>query len=138
MFSEAVRELLDTPQTFSHLATLLADGAPQSTVIWHRRDGDTLRIVTGATALKTRNIQRDPRVSVTVAHPENGYLFVQIRGTAELLFDAAAATDEMRVIARRYIGERADGWVDSLGAWDAVIIVVRPERVSLHAEQEPG
>jgi PPOX class probable F420-dependent enzyme len=138
MLTDAVRELLDLPQTFTHLCTLQPDGAPQATVIWHRREGDTLRIVTAAAALKVRNIQRDPRVSATVAHPENAYHFVQLRGRAELLLDGPAAVAEMRLIARRYIGERADAWVDTLGAWDAAIITVYPERVSLFAEQEPG
>jgi PPOX class probable F420-dependent enzyme len=141
MLSDAARDLLDLldlPQTFTHLCTLMPDGAPQATVIWHRRDGDTLRIVTGSGALKARNIQRDPRVSVTVAHPDNAYHFVQLRGRAELLLDGPAAVAEMRLTARRYIGERADAWVDAMGAWDAAIITVHPERVSLFAEQEPG
>jgi PPOX class probable F420-dependent enzyme len=137
MLSDAVRALLDTPQTFAHVCTLMPDGAPQSTVIWHRREGDTLRIVTGAGALKTRNLQRDPRVSVTVAHPANAYHFVQLRGRAEVVLDAAAAREEMRVIAQRYIGERADAWVDNMGDWDAALLIVHPEHVYLFAEQEP-
>lgn len=137
MLTDEARALLDAPQTFTHLCTLMADGAPQSTVIWHRRAGDTLRIVSGARAVKTRNIARDPRVSLTVARPDNPYDFVQLRGRAEVLADRAAAVAEMRLIARRYIGERADAWVDGLGDWDAAIIVVHPEHVSHHAEQEP-
>lgn len=137
-FPDPVRELLDTPGTFARLSTLLPDGAPQCTVIWFRRDGETLRMSCGRTARKARNIRRDGRVAVVVERPGDPYTFVEIRGTAEVIDDAAEGLAELRRLAHRYIGrERGDAWIDALESPDLVVLVVRPERVNLIVDQEP-
>src|SRR5438046_1681947 len=111
-FTAEQRTLLDEPNAFARVATLMADGSPQNTTIWYRREADALIIATGANALKVRNALRDPRVAVVVEHPANPYHYLQIRGRAEVVRDSAASLAEFRLIARRYIGEKADAWVD--------------------------
>jgi PPOX class probable F420-dependent enzyme len=137
LFTAEQRALLDLPNTFARVATLMPDGAPQNTTIWYRRDGDTLVIATGSQARKTRNVERDPRVAVIVEHPENPYHYLQIRGRAEVFHDSARTIAEFRRIAPRYIGDQADAWVDSLGSIDGAVIIIHPERVSVFAEQVP-
>lgn len=137
-FTAEQRALLDLPNTFARVATLMSDGAPQNTTIWYRREGDTLLIATGSSALKTRNVERDPRVAVVVEHPANPYHYLQIRGRAEIVHDRAQAVAEFRQIAPRYIGAKADAWVDELGNYDGVVLVIHPERVSDFVETEPG
>jgi PPOX class probable F420-dependent enzyme len=137
-FSQADRELLDLT-AFAQLATLLPDGSPQLTVIWYRRDGDTLRMASSVDAVKTRNIERDPRVAVTVADPGNPYAFIQVRGRAEIIRDDALARAEFRILARRYmgadggaLGTDGDAWADALPVEsEFVVIVIHPERTSL-------
>jgi hypothetical protein len=86
----------------------------------------------GASALKARNIARDPRVAVAIDHPENPYDFVQIRGRGEVVGDDALARQEFRVLGRRYWGARGEVWADNLPADSPlVVLVVHPEKVSL-------
>jgi PPOX class probable F420-dependent enzyme len=83
--NEAARDVLDGPH-FAVLATSNADGRPQSSVIFVKRDGDTVVFSTIKGRLKTRNMARDPRVSLLVADKEKGR-YVEIRGSVEVTDD---------------------------------------------------
>lgn len=124
------RRLLDLPGTFARLATLMPDGSPQNTVIWFRRDGDTLRMTCAPDAVKARNIRRDPRVAVVVEHPNDPYRFVQFRGRAEVIDDPAVGWDEAVTLSRRYLGDRADAYIASIRGTPTVTIVIYPEQAS--------
>jgi PPOX class probable F420-dependent enzyme len=78
---DATRDLLDGPHS-AILATANADGRPQSTVIFAKRDGDTVVFSTIQGRLKTRNMIRDPRVSLLVLGQSGRY--VEIRGTVTI------------------------------------------------------
>jgi len=82
--TEAARAVLDAPHT-AVLATSNADGRPQSSVIFVKRDGDTIVFSTVEGRLKTRNMRRDPRVSLLVA--SNPGRYVEIRGSVEIAAD---------------------------------------------------
>jgi len=82
--TEAARAILDAPHT-AVLATSNADGRPQSSVIFVKRDGDTIVFSTVEGRLKTRNMRRDPRVSLLVA--SNPGRYVEIRGSVEIAAD---------------------------------------------------
>ncbi|GAA1560746.1 PPOX class F420-dependent oxidoreductase [Actinomadura kijaniata] len=79
----AARSLIDGPHT-AVLATTNADGRPQSSVIFVKHDGDAVVFSTIRGRLKTRNMERDPRVSLLVADA-SGY--AEIRGTVTITDD---------------------------------------------------
>jgi PPOX class probable F420-dependent enzyme len=83
--NDTAGEVLDGPH-FAVLATSNADGRPQSSVIFVKRDGDTVVFSTIKGRLKTRNMARDPRVSLLVVDKEKGR-YVEIRGTVEITDD---------------------------------------------------
>jgi PPOX class probable F420-dependent enzyme len=62
------------------LATINPDGGPQSSVIWVARDGDDVLFSTVAGRRKQRNIERDPRASLTVIDSDDPYNYVELRG----------------------------------------------------------
>jgi PPOX class probable F420-dependent enzyme len=128
VFDEADRALLQTP-AFAALALQLPGGALQNTIMWYRVEQHTLRMIAPAASAKARALQRSPAVAIAVHAPDNSYDYLEIRGRAEVIADDAAARAELREIAKRYIGERADDYVDSLSDAARVLIVVRPERV---------
>jgi PPOX class probable F420-dependent enzyme len=77
--SEDIKKLLDGAN-FVHLATLMADGSPQSVPVWAGRDGDHIVICTGEGSLKAKNTRRDPRVALSIVGFEDPYKETQIRG----------------------------------------------------------
>ncbi|MET7916618.1 PPOX class F420-dependent oxidoreductase [Streptomyces avermitilis] len=85
-FDDSVRTLLDG-KNFAGVATLGPDGAPQNSVVWIKREGDTVLFSSTAGRQKVRNLQRDPRISLSVFDLANPYTSVEIRGTVEILPD---------------------------------------------------
>jgi PPOX class probable F420-dependent enzyme len=88
--STAVRRLLDEPNP-AVLATLNADGSPQTSVIWVGREGDELVISSAAGRRKDRNIRRDPRVSLSVYDRQDSEVYAEIRGRATVTEDIGRA-----------------------------------------------
>ncbi|MCP3856893.1 MAG: TIGR03618 family F420-dependent PPOX class oxidoreductase [Actinomycetia bacterium] len=98
-------ELMDLVRrpNFAHLATLRTDGSPKLDPIWiDVVDEHTLVMATGMTSLKTRNIQHDPRVAISIVDKDNPYEEAQIRGLAVVEPDTDMAG--MDAISHQYIG----------------------------------
>ncbi|MEU9285359.1 PPOX class F420-dependent oxidoreductase [Streptomyces sp. NPDC048275] len=85
-FSDPVRSLLDG-KNFASVATLGPGGTPHNSVVWIKREGDTVVFSSTAGRQKVRNLERDPRVSLSVFDLANPYTSVEIRGVAEILPD---------------------------------------------------
>ena len=110
--SDNARILLEQP-IFASLATIGPDGHPQVTVIWLHVEGDKVVFNTAEGRAKHRNMVADPRVTVMLLDPENGYRYAELRGTVEVTTDGAdASIDEL---AQKYLGTdypfRRDGEV---------------------------
>jgi PPOX class probable F420-dependent enzyme len=102
IFDDAVRRILDGAN-FASVATLRGDGAPQVSVMWFKRDGDTILFSTTEGRQKAKNLAADPRVSVSIFDLANPYESVEIRGIAELTVDEGARLP--RELSHRYLGE---------------------------------
>jgi PPOX class probable F420-dependent enzyme len=99
---ESVRRILDG-RNFATVATVRPDGAPQSSVVWVKRDGDAVLFSTTAHRQKARNLAADPRVSISIFDHENPYESAEIRGTAELVEDEDRSLP--RELSHKYLGE---------------------------------
>jgi len=116
------------------LTTIRANGRPQlSNILYVPGDDGVLRISITDSRAKTKNMRRDPRVSLYVPG-DNFWQFIVIEGTAELTPVAADPHDDTveQLIAyyRAGNGEHAD-WDDYRAAMVAdgrLIAAVRPER----------
>lgn len=126
---DAARDLLDGPHT-AILTTLNADGSPQSTVIFVKRDGDTVAFSTITGRVKVRNLVRDPRVTLLVLASAGRY--VAIRGTVHITEDP-----EKLLLAEMY--ERYMGGATPPPEPDAdrLIVSIAPERL-YHWPPLPG
>jgi PPOX class probable F420-dependent enzyme len=90
--SEATLHLVDG-RNYAVLATVNPDGSPQTSVVWVGRDGDDLLMSTVQGRVKDRNMQRDPRVSVTVIDSSDGENYVELRGRASMTPDIGRRVD---------------------------------------------
>ena len=72
--TDLARRLVDE-HAFAVLSTINPDGAPQSSVIWVKRDGGDVVFSTIRGRRKTRNMERDPRVSLCMYDPADPYLY---------------------------------------------------------------
>jgi len=125
--SDATVALVDG-KNYAILATINPDGSPQTSVLWVGRDGNDLLFSTVAGRVKHRNMERDPRVSVTVldsADPEN---YVELRGRVSMTPDVGRALDAR--LSWKYDGR--DPGQDRPGAVRVVVRMV-VERVTGYA-----
>jgi len=101
---DRVRTFLAAPGRFVTLATLDPDGSPRQAVIWYRLDPDGRITINSANGRRwPANLRRDPRCSLTVADPADGYSFVALVGrVAEVVDEQAIAQADISGLARRY------------------------------------
>ncbi len=121
-------KLLQEPQ-LAHFATVMSDGSPQVTPVWVdvEPDGSHVPVNTAEGRVKTRNVDRDPRVAVSVADKANDFRYVLVRGTVvERRFEGADA--HIDKLAKKYMG--ADSYPFRCEGEQRVIVRVRPEHVS--------
>src|SRR2546430_14676720 len=99
---ELATRLLDA-QTFAVVSTVNPDGGPQASVVWAKRDGDEILFSSIRGRRKTRNLERDPRVSVVLYDPANPDQYVEVRGTVSMSEEGG---DELiNELSRKYTGE---------------------------------
>jgi len=110
-----------------YLATTMPDGSPQLTLTWADTDGEHILINTVVGHQKTRNVERDPRVSVAISSPADPTHYTQVRGSVvELVTDGAV--DHIEALSQRYTGGPYAWW----GGRDQqrVILRIEPRRTS--------
>ena len=97
-----VRELLDAPN-YVHLSTLRRDGSPRNWVVWAMLEGDRILLCTDLGAWKAKDVQRDPRVALSVVDLANPYRMAGVQGrVVEVRPDPDNAV--MDRIAHKYTG----------------------------------
>jgi PPOX class probable F420-dependent enzyme len=124
------QDLLDR-RVFVTVTTLLPDGSPHSTIVWVDYEGDLIRINTTNDRQKYRDLQRDPRVSITWLDPDNPYRWMVIRGTVTEMTEEGAV-DHIHALAQKYEGRRYYGDfspAERANQETRVLVRIRPEKV---------
>lgn len=121
---EGTRRILDG-KNFATVSTLNPDGAPQTSVVWVKREGDAVLFSTTTTRQKARNLARDPRISLAIFDIHNPYDVVEIRGTAELAKDAAKSLP--RELSHKYLDEEPPPEPDEV---ERLVVRVVPHKVN--------
>jgi PPOX class probable F420-dependent enzyme len=118
-------DLLQIP--YATLATINPDGSPQLTeiVFLHDPDDGFIKISLNDTRQKTRNLRRDPRMSLFFIDPETPLRTMEIRATADIQPDTDFAVAE-RVGAKYGMDFRAH---DKPGETRS-ITTVRPHKIT--------
>ena len=99
---DSLLALLRQP-SLCYLSTLMPDGSPQLTQTWVDTDGEHVLINSVAGFQKLRNIERDPRVALTVTDTENTARYFAVRGRV-VSVTADGAADHIEKLAQRYLG----------------------------------
>ena len=89
----------------AHAATLLPDGAPHSVPVWVGVEGEQLAIFTLEGSPKDTNLQRDPRIALSITDPEQPLSMAAVRGRATRRLDGVAAMEVVDRVSAKYTGE---------------------------------
>lgn len=112
--------------TFAHVVTLDPDGQPHATPVWIDYDAgaDRLLVNTERHRRKTRNVERDPTVAVSMTDPEDPYRYLSVTGTVEEI-TTEGAREHIDRLSQRYFGESYPSEIKS----ERVLLRIRPDRV---------
>lgn len=117
----AVRALTEGPN-FAAMTTLFADGAPQTQIMWVGSDEEHVLINTEVHRAKFANVQRDPRVTVTIWNAEQPYQYVEVRGRVVETITGPEARAHIDTLARRYRG--TDGYDNQIQSERVLLKIV--------------
>jgi PPOX class probable F420-dependent enzyme len=123
-------EQLLKAKNFCNVATFRADGTIHGTPVWvDVQDGlPTLNSAEGRAW--PRNLERDPRLTLTVQNMQNPYEYVEIRGrVVERTHDGA--DEHIDALAKKYLD--LDSYPQRRPGEQRVIIRVEPDHVYVNA-----
>jgi PPOX class probable F420-dependent enzyme len=83
------------------VATLSPGGGPHNSVMWFAWDGTRLKLAHSRRGQKFRNVSADPRVSVSLADPDNPYRSLEVRGVVTSVADDPGG-EFLASLAKRY------------------------------------
>jgi PPOX class probable F420-dependent enzyme len=88
----------------AHVATLMPDGAPHSVPVWVGLEDGRLAFLTSPDSRKARNLDRDPRLCVSLTKEHDPTTMAQIRGRVVERRDDDDAWRVIDRISEKYIG----------------------------------
>ena len=122
---EDLKAVIDA-RNFAHLVTLDPDGTPQASAMWITREGDQIVFNTAQGRRKWRNMNRDPRVAISISPADKPYENWSIQGQAEMrTSDGVAVIDRL---AQKYIGREKYPWLTP--DMVRVTVIVDVERIA--------
>ena len=112
----------------AHVATIGPNGEPQSSPVWFDWDGTFLRFAqVSGYQQKIRNLQREPRIAVSIVDPANAYRYLEVRGTVERI-DSDPDMSFINAMTRKYLGQDHYPFGKPGDTW--LVVVIRPERTT--------
>ena len=91
-------------------------------------DDETVLFNTASGRVKPRNLERDPRVSLIVIDPQDGYRWIAVDGRVEMTTEGADASIDK--LAKKYLGQDVYPWHKP--EEQRIIVRIRPEHVQAH------
>lgn len=119
------------PPLLGVIGTVNPDGSPHVVPLWYRYDGSKIFLWTLEGRRWAKNLQHEPRVSISIQEDEEPFGGVVIKGRAQVdTGDDAWISDKIHTITRNYIPE--DGIEDYIASWPELrtIVTITPEKIT--------
>lgn len=114
--------------TVAHVATIGPNGEPQVSPVWFDWDGMFLRFAQiSGLQQKVRNLQRDPRIALSIVDPANLYRHLEVRGIVERI-EPDRDWSFINAMSKKYLDQDHYPYGKPEDTW--AIVVIRPERAS--------
>ena len=128
MTPEEIDEYLREPH-LCDLATVRPDGSPHVAPVWHHFDGENLIVLAEDSAVKVRNIRREPRVAASIATHTSPYKAVIVNGVAALSY--SNIPEYVLTMAINYLGEEEGrAYTDKVvPETNFVVITITPTKI---------
>ena len=101
---EDVRVLFEGPN-IGHVATTMPSGGPHTVPVWVDIEDGLVAFLTGPGSRKARNLDRDPRLAISITDRERWFAMAQVRGRVAERLEADAAFEVIDRISHKYVGQ---------------------------------
>ena len=115
-------------RNYGAITTVLSSGRLQTHPIWVGTDGERLVVNTEIHRQKYKNVERDPKVTLTIRDEENPYRYAEVRGEVVEKVTGQEARDHIDELSQKYHGE--DYPPDSIES-ERVMLWIVPSRQTL-------
>lgn len=119
------KDLLES-NALANIATIGPKGEPQNNPVWFDWDGSHIMFSQTKGRQKFHNLQREPRVAVSIVDPANPYRYLEVRGKV-VRIDEDPENKFIDKMAKKYINQ--DTYPFHQPGDERVVIVVEPEKI---------
>jgi len=123
---ENFADLLES-KALAHIATIGPKGEPQVNPVWFGWDGAHIRFSQTTTRQKYKNLQDDPRISLSIVDPANDYRYLEVRGRV-VAVEPDPEIAFINSMAKKYMGVDTYPWANP--AEERIVIVIEPEHTT--------
>ena len=118
-----VKMLTDTNIAF--IATVNKDGSPQVTPVWIHMEGELIIVNTEVGRVKQLNVERDPRVSISLVDKNDPYKFLGL--DCKVIEQTTAGADSgIDALSKKYLNK--DNYPFRKPDEKRITLKIRPER----------
>jgi PPOX class probable F420-dependent enzyme len=123
---EKYTDLLES-NALANVATIGPKGEPQNNPVWFGWDGTHILFSQTKGRQKYHNLQREPRVALSIVDPANPYRYLEIRGKV-VRIDEDSDLAFINSMAKKYLDQDVYPWHKPED--ERVVVLVEPERTS--------
>ncbi len=109
------------------VVTLMPSGQPQALLTWVDADGEHVLINTEPQRQRSRNVARDPRITVLIRAEDDPYDWAEVRGHVVETVTGDEARRHIDELANKYTGK---DYAATVGPQGRVILKVAPDKVN--------
>ena len=119
-------------KNFAFVATSMKDGSPHVTPTWVDIEDSFILINTAIGRVKQKNVERDPRVSLSVADNNNPYHMVTVTGEIVEQITGKEAESHIDKLAKKYLNK--DKYPGRAPGEKRIILKIKPKKI-VHMKQ---
>ena len=120
---------------YGSITTALPGGNFQTQLIWVHTDGERLVVNTEVHRQKFKNVQRDPRVTLTIRNEQDPYHYAEARGRVVETVTGPEAREHIDQLSQKYHGQ--DYNPDDIKS-ERVMLWIVPDRQTITNQKEQG
>jgi PPOX class probable F420-dependent enzyme len=109
------------------VVTLMPDGQPQALLTWIDHDGENVLVNTEPQRQRSKNVRRDPRVTVLIHAADNPWDWAEVRGHVVDTIEGSQAREHIDELSRRYVGR---DYANPIGPGGRIMLVIAPDKVN--------
>ena len=117
-------------QNLATVVTLMPDGQPQAQLTWVDTDGEHILINTEPPRQRSKNVARDPRITVLIQSADDDHDWSEVRGRVVETVGGQVARDHIDALSRKYSGY---DYPRTVGPQGRIILKVAPTKVNTPA-----